>query len=108
MAAARVTPEIGHRSHNSEGYVWVWNPQHPNALSTGRVMEHVMVMAEALGRPLIKGETVHHKNGVKDDNEPANLELWVTHQPRGQRPADLVAWAEEILRRYGSMDAALT
>jgi hypothetical protein len=26
--------------------------------------------------------------------------LWVSHQPRGQRPEDLVEWAHEILRRY--------
>lgn len=82
------------------GYVRMYAPAHPNAGSTGYVMQHVMVMAEVLGRPLFPGENVHHKNGVRDDNRPENLELWVTHQPQGQRPEDLVAWAEEILERY--------
>jgi hypothetical protein len=57
-------------------------------------------MSEKLGRPLRPGENVHHLNGVRDDNRPENLELWVTYQPPGQRPADLVAWAREILARY--------
>lgn len=58
-------------------------------------------METVLGRPLVAGENVHHKNGVRSDNNPDNLELWVTTQPAGQRPEDLVAWAKEILARYG-------
>jgi hypothetical protein len=64
------------------------------------VGEHRIVMEEMLGRPLLPGETVHHKNGQRSDNREDNLELWITYQPKGQRPADLVEYAKEILRRY--------
>ena len=62
-------------------------------------------MERVLGRPLYDGETVHHKNGVRHDNRPENLELWVTFQPSGQRPEDLLAWADEVIRRYRLADA---
>jgi len=57
-------------------------------------------MEEVLGRPLRTGETVHHKNGVRDDNRPENLELWSTAQPYGQRVADKILYAKEILSLY--------
>lgn len=57
-------------------------------------------MEEILGRPLLRTENVHHKNGVRHDNRPENLELWSTHQPKGQRVEDLVEWAREILNLY--------
>lgn len=57
-------------------------------------------MAEMLGRTLLKGENVHHRNGDRSDNRPENLELWVTTQPSGQRPSDLLVWAYEIIARY--------
>lgn len=66
-------------------------PEHPRADKSGMVLEHIPVLEEKIGRPLDwrRGEQVHHINGVKDDNRPENLELWVVSQPRGQRPGDL-------------------
>jgi hypothetical protein len=56
------------------GYVMSFEPTHPNAHRDGYVAEHAKVMAAMLGRPLRPFEEVHHKNGIRHDNRPENLE----------------------------------
>lgn len=83
------------------GYVYLFVPNHPNAHKDGYVAEHTKVMAERLGRPLKPFEEVHHKNGIRTDNRPENLELWARGmQPPGSRVSDLVDAALNVLKLY--------
>ena len=79
-------------------------PGHPRTRSRDYVFEHILVMEANLGRYLLPGENVHHRNGVRDDNRLENLELWTRPQPAGVRVEDAIAWAWEILERYGELD----
>jgi hypothetical protein len=53
------------------------------------VSEHRFIMEKMLGRPLNKHESVHHINGIRDDNREENLELWLGAIRYGQRATDI-------------------
>lgn len=89
----------GGRISGGNGYIKVKTPGHPDADINGYVMEHRLVMAGVIGRPLMSNESVHHKNGCRSDNRPENLELWSGRKdPPGQRVSDLI---EEAMGRTG-------
>lgn len=88
-----VKPYRGKTFINAKGYRVLWRD--------GRaILEHRYIMQGVLGRQLLKTENIHHKNGIRLDNRPENLEIWTTMQPAGQRVEDVVKWARDILSLY--------
>lgn len=61
-----------------EGYYWVKRWGHPNAMKSGYISEHRLVMSEYLGRPLAKKEVVHHRDGNGLNNDISNLQLFAS------------------------------
>jgi len=90
----------GGRTRHKAGYVTVHAPGHPRAGRSPYVFEHILVAEQTLGRYFVEGESVHHLNGVRDDNRPENLELWTRPQPTGIRVSDAIDWARSIYDRY--------
>ena len=103
--------EVAGEGFDSRGYWHVPVPVELRHLTNGVTPypQHRLLMAQLLGRPLRRDESVHHVNGDRSDNttngpliefRSGNLELWSRWQPAGQRVADKVAFALDILERY--------
>src|SRR6478609_3116766 len=55
---------------------WIDSSGYVSLLRGGReIREHRVVAEQMLGRPLLPTEHVHHRNKVKTDNRPENLEI---------------------------------
>lgn len=95
---------------DDQGYVMVYEPDHPNRSFKGWQYEHRIVAERGLGRYLGSDEHVHHINGIKDDNRPENLQVMsaidhsrlTVREIREQIERERAELAE-YRRRYGNL-----
>ena len=94
--AMRGRYRLGQIGQHPEGGTIIHSSGYVQQKNGGKwIMQHRLVMAEVIGRPLKPSERVHHKNGKRDDNRPENLELWTgvgtsKKDPHGIRLVDKV------------------
>lgn len=86
---ARTRKTTTGRYQTTDGYILLYRPGHPMATQAGYVFEHRLVAAETIGRLLLASEVVNHKNGIKNDNRPENLEVML----KGQH--DSYGWTDQ-------------
>lgn len=90
----------GGKFSTENGYVRILEVTKPGEGPSRREFEHRLVMERHLGRRLYANETVHHRNGIRSDNDISNLELRAGRHGPGQTIPDLIMWAKEVLTRY--------
>ena len=69
----------GGQTTDKDGYILLKANDHPNANSGGYVREHRLIMERMLGRYLLPGEVVDHRDGNKANNAISNLELYASN-----------------------------
>jgi hypothetical protein len=93
---------------NKDGYHLISVPAGtPGAVQRGLVMlEHRYVMQNHLRRPLLRAETVHHKDGNRLNNNLDNLELKSGNHGSGINVIDGVLASLDWIERYSGLDLA--
>ena len=69
-----------------EGYVYIYMPEHPgNKWQNKYIKKATLVMEKYLGRHLLLGEIIHHKNSIRNDDSLENLELFQNQKEHKKR-----------------------
>ena len=69
---------------------------HHRADKYGWVFQHILVAEEKYGIPITRDFTIHHRNGNRSDNSPANLELRVGNHGKCADVAPALIANEEV------------
>lgn len=80
------------------GYSYFLDTGHPLANAQGKVYLHRHVASLKVGRWLLPGEVVHHKDKDRSNNLPGNLEVLASHAEHRARHAP-----KRSCRRCGSL-----
>lgn len=69
----------GNGSRTRNGNIYLYMPEHPNAMKNGKVLEHYYVMSKTLGRKIEKYEYITHLDGNRSNNNLENLRLCIKY-----------------------------
>jgi hypothetical protein len=87
----------GGRYKVNDGYI------HVGLGASKHMLEHRVVAGKALGRPLRRGEAVHHVNGDKTDNRNRNLVICTNAYNRWLHERMAQLYMQEHFPRQGAM-----
>lgn len=65
----------GGQATDDQGYIRVLIRDHPRANGRGYVRRSHLAAEKTLGRYLFPNEITHHKNEIRDDDRPENIEV---------------------------------
>ena len=57
------------------GYILIWQPNHPRSNSNGYVHRSHLIAEKMLGRYLYPEEITHHENEIRNDDRPENIKI---------------------------------
>jgi|SRR3990172_8520298 len=89
----------GEYEDNTFGYIRMMLYNHPLFPGLKHVNKHRLIMAEHLGRVLLKSETVHHLNHNKHDNRLRNLKIMTRGEHANHHHAGKIVSIETRLRQ---------
>lgn len=84
----------GGRQKSGNGYIKIYQPEHPAADPGGCVAEHRLVMEATLGRYLKTEEVVDHIDRNRSNNSPENLRL---HESRAHHVKDHFSARDQLM-----------
>lgn len=101
----------GGRYKDSQGYIRIFMPEHPNCDHQGYISEHRLVIEQYMSRHLSSDERVHHINTIRDDNRLENLFVFDRNGDHRTyhkyiKEKHLIG-AEEILKRHRHLNTHL-
>jgi hypothetical protein len=90
-----------------DGYVRTYAPDHPWPRRARYVLEHIRVMELSIGRRLLPGEVVHHRDHDRRNNALDNLELTQAGEhSRHHRRLDTHLRERDSLGRFAGKEVA--